>query len=325
MTIHCLRMPLPASAYRLATGLLLSLSVTLPADRLPAQPPATSRRLGAGDLDTLSLRDAGRRIAYGSDSLQFGELRLPPTLRAGQRAPVAIVVHGGCWISSFATLRNTAALADSLAAAGVATWNVEYRRADHPGGGWPGTFIDVASAADYLRVLARQYPLDTARVVALGHSAGGHLALWLASRRQLPAVSPVATGRPLALQGVVSLGGVTDLEEFAARIPGGCGRGASLLLGGAPSALPDRVHVASPVRLLPLGIPTAHVAGAQDGIAPDSVRRAYVRAATAAGDSTPVNVTVPGGHFEVNAPRTEAGAMAIRQTLRLLGLAPPER
>lgn len=304
-------------------GLLLSLSVVLRPDRLAAQPPATPRRLGAGDLDTLPLRDAGRRIAYGSDSLQFGDLRLPPTLRAGQRAPVAIIVHGGCWISSFATLRNTAALADTLAAAGVATWNIEYRRADHPGGGWPGTFVDVASAADYLRTLARQYPLDTTHVVAVGHSAGGHLALWLAGRRQLPAGSPVAIGAPLALQGVVSLGGVGDLEEFAARMPGGCGRGVSLLLGGAPAALPDRVRVASPVRILPLGVPTAHVAGAQDAIAPDSVRRAFGRAAAAAGDPPAVNVTVPGGHFEVIAPRTEAGAMAIRQTLRLLGLTPP--
>jgi len=118
---------------------------------------------------------------------------------------------------------------------------------------------------------------------------------------------------------VVSLGGVTDLEEFAARIPGGCGRGASMLLGGTPSALPDRVALASPIKRVPLGIPTAHVAGAQDGIAPDSVRVAYLRAAEAAGDPRPVNITVAGGHFEVIAPRTDAGGEAIRQTLRLLG------
>jgi len=322
MPIRLLRGRLPAPSYRALAATLLLLPVTALAPTAGAQAAPPSRQLRAGDLDTLSLRDAGRRIAYGPDSLQFGDLRLPPGLADGARAPVAIVVHGGCWISGFATLRNTAALADSLAAQGVATWNVEYRRTDHPGGGWPGTFTDVANATDYLRVLARQYPLDTARVVAVGHSAGGHLALWLASRRSLPAGSPLSVGAPLALAGVVSLGGVTDLEEFAARIPGGCGRGASALLGGAPASLPDRVALASPIRRVPLGIPTTHIAGEQDGIAPDSVRAAYVRAAVAAGDPRPFNLTVPGGHFEVNAPRTQAGGEAIRQTLRLLGRSP---
>jgi len=311
---------LPAPSYQALTAALLLLPATalVPTAGAQATPPA--RLLRASDLDTLSLRDAGRRIAYGDDSLQFGDLRIPPGLDRGARAPVAIVIHGGCWISGFATLRNTAALADSLAAQGVATWNVEYRRTDHPGGGWPGTLTDVARATDYLRVLARQYPLDTSRVVAVGHSAGGQLALWLASRKGLPASSPLSSGPPLALAGVVSLGGVTDLEEFAVRMPGGCGRGAGMLLGGAPASLPDRVALASPVKRVPLGIPSAHVAGAQDAIAPDSIRAAYVRAAVAAGDQVPVNVTVPGGHFEVNAPRTEAGHEVMRQIRRLLGL-----
>ena len=95
-----------------------------------------------------------------------------------------------------------------------------------------------------------------------------------------------------------------------------------MLLGGAPASLPDRVALGSPIKRVPLGIPTAHVAGDQDAIAPDSVRAAAVRAAAAAGDPRPFNVTVPGGHFEVIAPRTPAGGEAIRQTLRLLGLSP---
>jgi acetyl esterase/lipase len=322
MSIRLLRGCLPAPSYRALAALLLLLLVTALTPTAGAQPARAARLLRASDLDTLALRDAGRRIAYGPDSLQFGELRLPPGLGAREQAPVAIVVHGGCWISSFATLRNTAALADSLAAQGVATWNVEYRRADHPGGGWPGTFADVANATDYLRVLARQYPLDTSRVVAVGHSAGGHLALWLASRVNLSPASPLTTGAPLALTGVVSLGGVSDLDEFATRLSSGCGRGAAMLLGGTPAALPDRVALASPIRRVPLGVPSAHVAGQQDGIAPDSVRVAYVRAAVAAGDPSPFNVTVPGGHFEVIAPRTPAGSEAIRQTLRLLGRSP---
>ncbi|WP_461414932.1 alpha/beta hydrolase [Gemmatimonas sp.] len=317
---------MPASAYfrlgRVALGLMLA-SPMATATVAQGAPSQALRRLGAADVDSMTLQQPGRRIAYGSDSLHFGELRLPPGVRAGTRVPVAGVIHGGCWISSFASLRNTAAMADALADAGIATWNVEYRRVDHPGGGWPGTLVDVARATDYLRTLAREFPLDTNRVVAVGHSAGGQLALWLASRAKLPAQSPFGDAVPLSIYGVVSLGGVTDLEEFATRIPGGCGRGASLLLGGDPRTLPDRVLLASPVRRLPLGIPTTHIAGEQDGIAPDSVRNAFRRAAITAGDPPPLNITVPGGHFEVIAPRTPAGAVVVRQTRTMLGLTPP--
>lgn len=318
MRIFHLVRRLPASANRLVIAAVLALPVSAPASG--AQSPAPSPRLlRAGDLDTIPLRDTGRRIAYGDDSLQFGDLRLPPRLARDARAPIAIVVHGGCWISAFASLRNTAALADSLAAEGVATWNVEYRRSDSPGGGWPGTMLDVARATDYLRVLARQYPIDTTRVVAVGHSAGGQLALWLASRATLPASSPFSTGTPpLQLTGVVSLGGITDLTEFAQRQANGCGRGVAPLLGGTPATVPERVALASPVKRLPLRVRTAHVAGAQDGIAPDSVRRAFLEAALNAGDLPSLNLTVPGGHFEVIAPRTPAGVAAMHQVIRLL-------
>ena len=317
----------PGSACRFLGALLLGVALTgggaptglpLGAQEAPA-PSAASRLLRAGDLDTLPLRQSGLRIAYGADSLQFGDLRLPPGLPGGERAPVAIVIHGGCWISSFATLRNTAGLADALAAQGVATWNIEYRRSDHPGGGWTGTFDDVARAAAYLRPLARLHPIDTTRVVTVGHSAGGHLALWLASRAT---TSFGDRTPPLGLAGAVSLGGVTDLEEFAQRTPGGCGRGATALLGGAPSRVPERVRLASPVRLLPLGVPTVHVAGDRDQIAPESVREAYRAAAETARDRAVRNITVTGGHFEVIAPATEAGRAAIDATLRLLGHRP---
>lgn len=104
-----------------------------------------AQRLRPRDIDRLPSRDADARISYDTrDPLQFGELRLP---KGPGPFPVAIVIHGGCWVSKFATLQNTAALADGLRDAGVATWNVEYRRLDNPGGGWPGTFADVAAAA----------------------------------------------------------------------------------------------------------------------------------------------------------------------------------
>ncbi len=106
-------------------------------------------------------------------------------------------MHGGCWVHGYAAAQNSAALADALRDAGLATWNVEYRRRDNPGGGWPGTFLDVAHAADSLRALASRYPLDLTRVVATGHSAGGQLALWLAARPKIPVGSPLHTANPL--------------------------------------------------------------------------------------------------------------------------------
>lgn len=325
MLIRMLRKRLPASANRWLCALLSALPVTVTAlapvsaqERTPA--PVAARRLSAGDIDTLPLQQLGERIAYGADSLHFGELRLPSGLAAGSRAPVAIVVHGGCWTAAFATVRNTAPLADALAAHGVATWNVEYRRGDSPGGGWPGTMQDVAQAADHLRALAARYPIDTTRIVAVGHSAGGQLSLWLAQRHTIPSTSPLHSPSPLRVQAVVSLGGVTDLEEFAVRTARGCGSGVPRLLSAAPQTVPERVAEASPIRRLPLGVPSVHIAGAQDAIAPDSVRAAYVRAAIAAGDSATTKITVPGGHFEVLSPRTAAGETAIRAVLTLLGM-----
>ena len=303
------------SLFRIVTACLAALSAIGPASCMSAQPPAP-RLMRAGDVDTIPLRRTSSRVAYGADSLQFGELRLP-----GGRGPfpVAIILHGGCWLSRYATVRNTAPLAEALADLGVATWNVEYRRYDHPGGGWPGTFRDVADGADFLRVLAKQYPLDTTRIVAAGHSAGGHLALWLATRRTLDAASPLAGGVPMALVGVVSIGGIADLREFYGRERATCGNPAvESLLGGIPDSVPVRVRESSPIERLPLGVPSVHVAGERDFIAPLAVREAFVSAARQRGDSAWV-VTIPSeGHFEAIAPARASGRAVIDAVLELL-------
>ena len=142
-----------------------------------------------------------RRIAYGADRWQFGDLRLP----AGPGPhPVVITIHGGFWRARYGLdyLRYVAA---ALSAAGLATWNIEYRRIGNAGGGWPGTFLDVAAAADHVRALATTYPLELGRVVALGHSAGGHLAYWLAGRHHITPGSPLYANEPLPLAGAVAL------------------------------------------------------------------------------------------------------------------------
>jgi len=286
-------------------------------DPLGAQ-SAGVRLLRPTDIDTLPVQTVGERIAYGADSLQFGELRVPSG--AGP-FPVAIVIHGGCWYGPYANIRNAAPLADALTARGIATWSVEYRRYDHPGGGWPGTFADVGDAADALRGLAARYPLDTTRVVATGHSAGAQLAAWLATRARLATTSPLARPTPLRLTGVVALGGIMDLREYQRRQRATCGNPAvESLLGGLPDAVPDRLAAVSPIERLPLGVPHHHVAGALDRIAPADVLGTFAERARAAGDSVVITI-VPGlGHHDIMAPHTAAGRAAIAAIRQLLGV-----
>lgn len=303
----------------LAGALLLAAAADLTAQAAGAAATGTPRRLRASDVDTMPVANAGVRVAYGPDSLQFGELRMP---KGRGPFPVAIVVHGGCWYSPYASVRNSAPLADALTAAGVATWNIEYRRYDQPGGGWPGTFFDVAAGADHLRILARSYPIDTSRVVAAGHSAGAHLALWLASRASLRSDSPLVTASPIALDGVVSIGGIADLREFYTRERSTCGNPAvESLLGGVPDSVAARVGDASPIERLPLRIPTVHVAGDQDRIAPRAAIDAYAVAARRAGDSVVVHIVPGEGHFEAIAPSRAAGRASIDAVLMLLHMA----
>ena len=256
--------------------------------------------LRPADINALPSKAADARIAYGADSLQFGDLRLPHG--AGPFA-VAIVIHGGCWVHAYAAAQNAAALADALRDAGVATWNVEYRRRDDAGGGWPGTFLDIAAAADSLRAVARRYPLDLTRVVAVGHSAGGQLSLWLAARRKIAPNSPLHTANPLALAGVVSLAGPGDLRDFDSYGDGMCGEGTiPKLLGGSIDQVPDRWHDASPSSYLPLGVPQVMIAGEFDRIMPRKNLELWANAARSAGDDVDV-VVVPGAaHHEVMSP-----------------------
>lgn len=296
-----------------------ALLCTLFGGALAAQEPA-SRLLRPADIDRLPLQSPGIRVPYGADSLQFGELRVP----TGRGPfPVAIVLHGGCWYGPYASARNAAPLADALAASGIATWNVEYRRYDHPGGGWPGTFADVADATDHLRRLAAAHSLDTTRIVAIGHSAGAQLAAWLATRARLATTSALYRAAPLRVSGVVALGGVMDLREFQTRQRATCGNPAvESLLGGLPDQVPDRLAQVSPIERLPLGVPHEHVAGALDRIAPRDVLETFARAARDRGDTVTVTI-IPGlGHHDIMAPRTEAGVAAQRAVRRLLGLPP---
>jgi acetyl esterase/lipase len=154
-----------------------------------------------------------RRIKYGTDPLQFGDLRLPAGPAPAGGHPVAIVLHGGGYSPNW-NLDNVARLAESLTTVGgVATWNLEYRRPGQVGGGWPGTWLDIANGIDHLRAIAPAFSLDLDRVVAVGHSAGGTFATWAAARGGVPESSDLYVADPVKLAGVVCLSGMLDLDS----------------------------------------------------------------------------------------------------------------
>ncbi|MCU1497000.1 MAG: hypothetical protein JWM47_953 [Acidimicrobiales bacterium] len=207
-----------------------------------------------------------------------------------------VLVHGGFWRAGY-DLSLMDGLAADAVAAGWAVWNIEYRRVGEEGGGWPGTFADVAAAVDHLAVLADVdgEPLDPARTAIVGHSAGGHLATWVAARPGLPADAPGAAPavRPVA---AVSQAGVVDLRRAATDRLGGT---ATVdLLGGTPEDRSARYGLVSPIERLPLGIPVRCVHGRRDDIVPLDQSERFVTAALAAGDDA-VLAAFDGDHFDV--------------------------
>ena len=247
-------------------------------------------------------------MAYGALPLQFGELRLP----AGSgRVPVVVFIHGGCWRAQY-DLAHAAAAAAALAADGYATWTIEYRRLGDAGGGWPGTFDDVALAVDHVRALAAQFPrLDTTRVVLMGHSAGGQLALWAASRAVTDTPSPLrSSGAPLTVAGVVSLAGITDLAMFGTG-SSGCNGAVTPLMGGDSTAVPHRYRAVSPVERVPLSVPVRLVHGDADAIVPIAQSRDFDARNRSAGGMSEVYEVAGAGHFDLMAPSSEAWATVL--------------
>lgn len=254
------------------------------------------------------------RVAYGQEPQQFGDLRLPQAASAHALYPVVIAIHGGYWRARY-DLGYFGAVCGALAAAGLASWNIEYRRIGDPGGGWPGTFEDVAAATDALRSLAARYPLDLSRVVALGHSAGGQLALWLAARLRLPRASSLWQVNPLPLRGVVSLAGVTDLRRaWELRLSEGI---TSELLGGDPDQVPERYASGSPFDLAPLGAPHSLIHGTRDTDVPFELSQRYVERARTLGDDARLVPLEGLGHFEAVTPSTAAWRLVQGEILRL--------
>lgn len=264
------------------------------------EPPSNTR-----EILTRPGPPADHRIAYGPMSEQFGDLRLPPGARL---FPVVVVIHGGCWRAAH-SLDYMGHISADLSAAGVATWNIEYRRLGQEGGGWPGTYLDVASAIDHLRALAGQFPLDLRQVVVTGHSAGGHLALWAAGRRRIPAGSGLYRPDPLPLVGVASLAGLTDLTLTGTA----CDEEAPQMRG-PEGALSET----SPGAMLPLGLPVVIIQGEEDQPVPPLQATSYLEAAEKSGDR-PRLCLLPGvDHFVIVDPRSSVWPRIKTEILSLL-------
>ena len=252
-------------------------------------------------------------IAYGSDDENFGILRVP---KEGKAHPIIVLVHGGMWKAMY-DLDYFNPIASALTNAGIATWNIEYRRLGN-GGGFPTTFQDVAHAVDHLRALAPANQLDLGRVAILGHSAGAPLALWAAARARIPAKSALIdlAKNPISMRAVISLAGVLDLGAAEKHI------GHEVipqLLGGARAKFPERFAATNPFEMLPLGVPQFLFHGDKDEDVPFAMSQDYFAAAKKRGDPITMTTQRGAGHFELVDPRTKEWRQVLKQIKNLTG------
>ena len=252
--------------------------------------------LKADDILGMPAVPNGERIRYGEDPLQFGELRVPP---GDHSHPLAIVIHGGFWRAKY-NLDHISHLCAALNSEGIATWNLEYRRIGNPGGGWPGTFDDVRCGSAHILELSQRYNLDCKRVIAIGHSAGGQLVLWL--------------GKEMMLSGMVALAPVADLRRaYELNLSNSVVHD----LLGSPVEHTDRYRSASPIERLPLHKPQRLIHGTLDDIVPLEISRRYIAAAEKMGDDAQLIELKNAGHFELIDPRTTEFGV-VKSTIREL-------
>jgi len=227
------------------------------------------------------------RVAYGADPNQFLEVRLP---RAPGPHSVLLNIHGGFWRTKY-DLAHTGHLSEALRAAGIATFNIEYRRVANAGGGWPGTFEDIRAAYRFVQQEHSRFHLDLDRLIVMGHSAGGQLALCLAAHET-------------SLHRAISLAGVVDLKKaFALHLSHDA---VVEFLGGKPDAVPEHYREADPMELT---IPHARqwlLHGSDDDTVPPELSRDYVLQKKKAGESAELLEIPRAGHFDLIDPASEA-------------------
>ena len=244
-------------------------------------------------------------IPYGANSSQAIDVFLPD---GPGPHPVAILIHGGCWKDIPGAGREQLRhLGPELTRQGIAVWSIGYRRADEPGGGYPGTFHDVAEAIDRIQSEADRFHLDLSRTVLVGHSAGGHLALWAAARRHLLATSALYNSAPFVPRHVISLAGIGDLKAFARYVSTICGPG---IIERLTTRMPGSGEVFDEVSPAALPAPDAQivmVSGVLDRLVPPYVAYGYARALRSKGAIPAQLLNIPdAGHFDLVTPGVPA-------------------
>jgi acetyl esterase/lipase len=240
----------------------------------------------ADDILGLPPPPADARIHYGSDPLQFADLRIPQ--RNGPH-PVVVNIHGGFWRNKY-DLAHAGHLCAALTANGFVTWNLEYRRVGDPGGGWPGTFYDIRAGYRFLADLSKKASLDLNRVVVMGHSAGGQLALCLAAHE--PSVR-----RVVSLAGVLDLRRAWELHLSTDAV--------AQFLGGSPEQVPERYHDANPLQL-DISAEQWVFHGTDDDVVSPDVSRRYFEQKTKKGEKVHLREIENAGHFALIDPRSKA-------------------
>ena len=289
---------------------LITLVVLLAAWLLPHDARATGWR----ELLGRPQPKATKIFHYGSAPDQFAELWEPD---GHGTFPVVVMLHGGCWQESIGGVGLMAGLAEDLRQRGIAVWNVEYRREGAEGAGYPGTFLDVGDALDGLQNIAIDQGLDLAHVVALGHSAGGQLALWAAARGRFRPGSPFYRRHPQKIQAVVSVAGIDDLALYRDQGSPACGVPGSidaLVSHDGKNSYGDT----SPAAMLPLHVPQLVVSGTDDEIVPPEFGAAYTAAALKAGDKAEELVIKGAGHIDLIDPDSPGWAQVRAKLLAYL-------
>lgn len=248
---------------------------------------------------------ANQIIAYGTQSSQFGELRLPSS---SGPYPVVVGIHGGWWRAAHG-LETHSHICAALTDAGFATWNIEYRRIGESGGGWPGTMIDVGNAIDFLRTIESEFSLDLNRVFTVGFSAGGHLAAWAALRKNINPNSAIHSDTPLNISGCVSLAGALDLEfcqkaQLSSNV-------VVEFLKGTRQEIPDRYNASSPTELIANGSVDTFFRlfhGVNDTSVPYAISERFFNSAVNVGVDCTISPLKDTHHFELIDPKSKVWA-----------------